>query len=52
MASPQRRPYGHQDVWVRGYIDKVVIGSRGEIIARHPRSWQREGVVFDPAALA
>src|SRR3546814_8872619 len=26
----------------------VVIGCRGEIIARHPRSWDREDVVFDP----
>jgi hypothetical protein len=26
----------------------VVIGCRGEIIARHPRSWEREDVVFDP----
>ncbi|MEC5325912.1 Mu transposase domain-containing protein, partial [Aurantimonas sp. A3-2-R12] len=40
--------YGHQDVWVRGYVDAVVIGCRGEIIARHPRSWEREDVVFDP----
>lgn len=37
--------YGHQDVWVRGYVDKVVIGCRGEIIAHHPRSWEREDVV-------
>jgi hypothetical protein len=40
--------YGHQDVWVRGYVDEVVIGCHGEIIARHPRSWEREDVVFDP----
>ena len=40
--------WGHQDVWVRGYVDEVVIGCRGEIIARHPRSWEREDVVFDP----
>jgi hypothetical protein len=40
--------YGHQDVWVRGYVDEVVIGCRGEIIARHPRCWEREDVVFDP----
>ena len=26
----------------------MVIGCRGEIIARHPRSWEREDVVFDP----
>ncbi|MTH94755.1 IS21 family transposase, partial [Roseibium sp. RKSG952] len=40
--------YGHQDVWVRGYVDEVVIGCRGEIIARHSRCWEREDVVFDP----
>jgi hypothetical protein len=40
--------YGHQDVWVRGYVDAVVMGCRGEIIARPPQSWEREDVVFDP----
>lgn len=40
--------YGHQDVWIRGYVDAVVIGCRGEIIARHPRCYEREDIVFDP----
>jgi len=40
--------YGHQDVWVRGYVDQVVIGCRGEVIARHPRCYSREDAVFDP----
>ena len=40
--------YGHQDVWVRGYVDEVVIGCRGEVIARHPRCYDREDMVFDP----
>ena len=40
--------YGHQDVWVRGYVYEVVIGCRGEVIARHPRCYAREDVVFDP----
>jgi len=40
--------FGHQDVWIRGYVDAVVIGCGGEIIARHPRSYEREEVVFDP----
>lgn len=40
--------YGHQDVWVRGYVDQVVIGCRGEVIARHPRCYAREDAVFDP----
>ncbi|WP_231565053.1 IS21 family transposase [Sphingomonas sp. Ant H11] len=40
--------FGHQDVWIRGYVDEVAIGCGGEIIARHPRSYAREEVVFDP----
>jgi hypothetical protein len=40
--------YGHRDVWIRAYVDRVVIGSGGEIIARHLRSYDREDMVFDP----
>lgn len=40
--------YGHQDVWIWGYVDEVVIGCRGEIIARHPRSFERDDVIFEP----
>jgi transposase len=40
--------YGHQEVWVRGYVHEVVIGCATEIIARHPRSYDREDMVFDP----
>jgi hypothetical protein len=40
--------YGHRDVWVRGYVDAVVIGCGGEIVARHPRCYDREDMVFDP----
>lgn len=40
--------YGHRDVWLRGYVDEVVIGCGGEVIARHPRCYDREDIVFDP----
>jgi transposase len=40
--------FGHQDVWIRGYVGEVVIGCRGEVIARHPRCWDRDEIVFDP----
>jgi hypothetical protein len=40
--------YGHRDVWLRGYVDEVAIGCGGDLIARHPRSYEREDVVFDP----
>ena len=40
--------YGHRDVWLRGYVDEVAIGCGGDVIARHPRCYDREDVVFDP----
>jgi len=40
--------YGHQDVWIRGYVHEVVIGCGAEIIAQHPRSYEREDMIFDP----
>ena len=40
--------YGHRDVLVRGYVDEVVISCGSEVIARHPRSYQRDDFVFDP----
>jgi len=40
--------YGHREVWVRGYVDEVVIGCAGDVIARHPRSYEREDMVFNP----
>ena len=40
--------YGHQEVWIRGYVHEVVIGCGAGIIARHPRSYDREDMVFDP----
>ena len=33
--------YGHRDVLVRGYVDEVVISCGSEVIARHPRSYER-----------
>ena len=40
--------YGHRDVWIRGYVGEVLIGCGGEVIARHPRCYDREDMVFDP----
>ena len=40
--------YGHREVLVRGYVDKVVISCGAEVIARHDRSYEREDFVFDP----
>jgi transposase len=40
--------YGHRDVLVRGYVHDVVISCGVDVIARHPRSYEREDFVFDP----
>ena len=40
--------YGHREVWIRGYVHEVVIGCGAGIIARHPRSYERDDMVFDP----
>ncbi len=40
--------YGHREVLVRGYVHEVVIACGCEIIARHPRSWDKEDFIFDP----
>ena len=40
--------YGHRDVLVRGYVGQVVISCGAEVVARHPRSYERDDFVFDP----
>jgi hypothetical protein len=40
--------YGHRKVLVRGYVHEVVIACGAEVIARHPRSYEREDFVFNP----
>ena len=38
----------HHQVRIRGYVHEVVIASGAEIIARHPRSYDKGDMVFDP----
>jgi hypothetical protein len=40
--------WGHREVLVKGYVHEVVISCGAEVIARHPRSYQREDMIFDP----
>jgi hypothetical protein len=40
--------YGHREVLIRGCVDEVVISCGAQVIARHPRSYEREDFVFDP----
>ena len=40
--------YGHRDVLVKGYVNEVVISCGAEVIARHPRSYEKGDFVFAP----
>jgi len=40
--------FGHQEVWIRGYVHEVIIGCASEEVARHPRSYDREDLIFNP----
>lgn len=40
--------YGHREVLVKGYVDRVDICSGADIIARHARSYGRKEFVYNP----
>lgn len=40
--------HAHHEVHIRGYVHEVVIASGAEIVARHPRSYDKGDMVFDP----
>jgi transposase len=40
--------YAHREVLIRGYVETVVVSCAGEVIARHPRSYEAEDFVYDP----
>jgi hypothetical protein len=40
--------YGHREVLVKGHVHEVAIACGSQVIARHPRSYEREAVIFDP----
>lgn len=37
----------HHDILVKGYVDRVVLCHHETVVARHTRSWEKEGVFFD-----
>lgn len=40
--------YGHHEVFVRGYVDSVVIGCGNEVIARHQRCYDKQAFIYNP----
>lgn len=40
--------FGHRAVLIKAYVHQVVICHAAEVIARHPRSYERDTMIFDP----
>jgi len=40
--------FGHREVWIKGFVDRVVIGCAAEVIAEHVRSYERDDITFNP----
>jgi len=40
--------YGHRQVLVKAFVWELVISCSSEVIARHPRSYGREEMIFNP----
>jgi hypothetical protein len=40
--------WGHREVLVKGFVHEVVICAGSEVIARHPRSYEWEDMIFNP----
>lgn len=42
------RLYAFQTVTIKGYVDRVLVVARGQVIASHPRCYGRQAPVLDP----
>ena len=40
--------WGHREVLVKGFVDEVVICAASQVVARHPRCYEREDVIYEP----
>lgn len=40
--------YAHRDVMVKGYVKRVEIACGATVIAKHPRSYERGAVIYEP----
>ena len=39
--------YAYHEILVKGYVDRVVLCHRDQVVAEHLRSWGKEGIFFD-----
>ena len=40
-------PYAHHEILIKGYVDRVVLCHKQNVVAEHKRSWGKEGVFFN-----
>ncbi len=40
--------YAHREVMVKGYVERVEIACGATVIAKHPRSYERGAVIYEP----
>jgi transposase len=40
--------YAHHEILIKGYVDRVVLCHHHQVVAEHQRSWNKEGIFFDP----
>ena len=40
--------FGHREVWIKGFVDRVVIGCAAEAIAEHIRSYEKDDITYNP----
>jgi len=40
--------YGHREVLLKAYVHRIVIVAGSEVIAEHPRSYDREVTIYEP----
>lgn len=40
--------FGHREVWIKGFVDRVVIGCAADVIAQYVRSYDKDDITFDP----
>jgi hypothetical protein len=40
--------FGYREVWIKGFVDRVIIGCAAEVIPEHARAYSKDDITFDP----
>jgi hypothetical protein len=39
--------YAHHEILIKGYVGRVLLCHKDKVVAKHKRSWSKEGIFFD-----